>query len=198
MPHPNICDIGVKKHKAELTLDFTLSIFIEVIFLIGLMDVDRSSRGLGIALAIIASSPFSHVAYADGVCDPSTGWCRMHLQMHSRPFSVVYIKPQDQYGQYRRVWVKFVDSQGSEETTGVTLDCPNSALGSGLGGSGFKPVQPGTIGGEIYESVCLGRNSVLGGFPQGSSTYSPPGFIPEQGQRPSLFETIMNEIFKPR
>lgn len=156
----------------------------------------RNVVGRLVILASMACCSSLPMARADGVCDPSTGWCRMHLQSSSRPFSTVFIRPQDQYGQYRRVWVRFDDGRGSAETTGVTLDCTNATLGIGLGGSGFSTVKPGSLGGEIYESACLGRNVVMGVFPQGNGSYPPPGFVPQGGQNPSLLETILNTLIR--
>lgn len=81
--------------------------------------------------------------------------------MEGRPYSTVFIKPLDRYGQFRRLWVR-----ADNYTDGVTLDCNRASLSLQSEGR-FIPAQRNTIGGEMYESVCLGRNTNIG-FPQGS------------------------------
>jgi hypothetical protein len=147
-------------------------------------------------------SQIQSYAVADGVCDPS-GWCRLHFNLRNRPYSTVFIKPLDQYGQFRRVWMRADDF-----TDGVTVDCGRAMMSERNGTAMFFSATRGTVSGEIYESVCLGQNLQLG-FPQGSGqgtwpqTPSSPqgsgGMIQpptQQKDSPSPLRTILEQLIK--
>lgn len=115
-------------------------------------------------------------ANADGVCDPS-GWCRLHFNLRNRPYSVVFIKPIDQYGQFRRLWMRADDF-----TDGITIDCGRAMVSEQNGTGAFFPATRGTVSWEIYESICLGQNARLG-FPPGtgSNAWPPPPAVQPGG-----------------
>jgi hypothetical protein len=113
-----------------------------------------------IVATLVVSQIQSH-ASADGVCDQS-GWCRLHFNLRNRPYSTVFIKPLDQYGQFRRIWIR-----ADDYTDGLTVDCGRAMVSERSGTGMFFPATRGTVSGEVYESVCLGQNLQVG-FPQGS------------------------------
>jgi hypothetical protein len=147
-------------------------------------------------------SQIQSYAVADGVCDPN-GWCRLHFNLRNRPYSTVFIKPLDQYGQLRRVWMRADDF-----TDGVTVDCGRAMMSERNGTGMFFSATRGTVSGEIYESVCLGQNLQLG-FPQGSGqgTWPQTPIYPQgsggmmqppmqQNASPSPLRTILEQLIK--
>jgi|LakMenE01Jun11ns_1017448.scaffolds.fasta_scaffold9899761_2 hypothetical protein len=141
-------------------------------------------------------------AVADGVCDPS-GWCRLHFQLRSRPYSTVFIKAVDQYGQFRRVWLR-----ADDYTDGLTVDCGRAMMAERNGTGMYFPAIRGAVSGEIYESVCLGQNLQLGFaqgtgqgtwpqppiYPQGSGGTMPPPV--QQNNSPSPLRLILEQLVK--
>jgi hypothetical protein len=136
----------------------------------------RSLLSKSLVVAIAVSQIQSH-AVADGVCDQS-GWCRLHFNLRNRPYSTVFIKPLDQYGQFRRIWIR-----ADDYTDGLTVDCGRAMVSEQSGGGVFFAATRGTVSGEVYESVCLGQNVQLG-FPQGSganNNWPQPPIYPQGG-----------------
>ena len=150
----------------------------------------------------LASQIYIH-AIADGVCDQS-GWCRLHFNLGSRPYSTVYIKPVDQYGQFRRIWLRADDF-----TDGLTVDCGRAMMSDRNGMGMYFSAIRGAVSGEIYESVCLGQNIRIG-FPQGPGNGiwpQPPGNpgggygggnqLPvQQESSPSPLRIILEQLIK--
>lgn len=153
-----------------------------------------------IAVLVVSQTP--SYALADGVCDAS-GWCRLHFNLRNRPYSTVFIKPLDQYGQFRRIWMRADDF-----TDGVTVDCGRAMVSERNGTGMFYPATRGTVSGELYESVCLGQNLQVG-FPQGSGqgTWPQTPIFPQgsggmiqppiqQNDSPSPLRIILEQLIK--
>ena len=156
----------------------------------------------GMLVAGLVVSQIQGYAVADGVCDTS-GWCRLHFNLRNRPYSTVFIKPLDQYGQFRRLWMRADDF-----TDGVTVDCGRAMVSERNGTGMFFSATRGTVSGELYEYVCLGQNVQLG-FPQGSGQGSWPqtpiypqgsgGMIQPQIQQndsPSPLRILLEQLIK--
>lgn len=163
------------------------------------MKLSLVARFMVTALVI---SQFQGHAIADGICEPS-GWCRLHFNLRNRPYSTVYIKPLDQYGQFRRIWMR-----ADDYTDGLTVDCSRAMVSERSGTGMFFSATRGTVSGEIYESVCLGQNLQIG-FPQGSGQDTwpqPPNFPQGSGGRnqppiqrndsPSPLKMILDQLIK--
>ena len=58
-------------------------------------------------------------------------------------------------------------------TDGLIVDCAKAMMSERNGTGIFFPAIRGTVSGEIYESVCLGQN-ILIGFPRGPGIGSWP------------------------
>lgn len=110
---------------------------------------------------------------ADGICDQS-GWCRLHYQFAGRPGYTVFIKPFDQYAQFRRFWVQAGDFNDT-----VTLDCGSRLITSSRDGGIFSPIPYNTLADEMYQSICLQQNQQIS-FPQQTSPQPWP-------QQPPMF-----------
>jgi hypothetical protein len=174
------------------------------------MILPLSGKTISLSLFLVgAAISFHGAVVADGVCDQS-GWCRLHLQLTNEPYSTVYIRPIDSYGSIRRVMVRTARQQ-----LPTAINCSNAML-SVYGGPAFQ-AKPNSVGGEIYESVCLGMNRTafqqfpygqgfpvqgvpdfnnLPPYPGGVGVPTDPPTTQQSGR--SLFDIIINEIIKPR